>query len=74
MSYRGVCCSGVKQEPWSTPWCPNGTVKPPTETGKGEHGQFAVIVKSKVTTHRWLTHTLTSSYTLGSPSLMSSDV
>ena len=29
---------------------PDGTVKPPTETGKGEHGQFAVIIKSKVTT------------------------
>ena len=30
---------------------PDGTVKPPTETAKGQHGQFAVIVKSKVTTH-----------------------
>jgi len=30
---------------------PDGTIKPPTETGKGEHGQFAVVVKSKVTTH-----------------------
>ena len=24
--------------------CPNGTVKPPTETSKGKHGQFVVIV------------------------------
>jgi len=32
---------------------PNGTVKPPTETGKGEHGQFVVIVKSKIITYNY---------------------
>ncbi|XP_065905633.1 uncharacterized protein [Dysidea avara] len=31
---------------------PDGSLKPPTETGKGEHGQFAVIVKSKGPHHR----------------------
>ena len=30
---------------------PDGTVKPLTETVTGEHDQFVVIVKSKVTTH-----------------------
>lgn len=27
---------------------PDGSVKPPSETGTGEHGQFAVVVRSKV--------------------------
>ena len=52
MSYRGICCTGVKQSTLSTVGIrPDGTVKPLTETVTGEHDQFVVIVKSKVTTH-----------------------